>query len=193
MAASGVDPHRLDRFVIDQMDRAGIPGVAYAVVGRDGVQHQATFGEDRWRPVVDTTPFLWGSVAKPVAASLVVTMASTGELDLDARVTSYLPDFAMADDEAQAITLRHLLSQTGGVPERMDLTDHYDDDRTHRDVLAELAGTRLVAGVGGRVYLEHRTTWSSAPWSSRSPDALRRGAARPAARAGRDGHRDRRR
>ncbi|MFF5214591.1 serine hydrolase domain-containing protein [Micromonospora sp. NPDC000442] len=146
---SAVEPDRLDAFVTEQMDRAGIPGVAYAIVGSDGVEHQATFGADGdGEPITDTTPFLWGSVAKPVTASLVVSMATAGELDLDARVTTYLPNFGMADEEAETITLRHLLSQTGGIPERMDLTDRYDADRRPGDVVDALGNIHLAAGVG---------------------------------------------
>ncbi|MFB9849344.1 serine hydrolase domain-containing protein [Micromonospora andamanensis] len=147
--STAVEPGRLDAFVTEQMERAGIPGVAYAIVGSGGVEHQATFGADGdGAPITDATPFLWGSVAKPVTASLVVTMATAGDLDLDARVTTYLPDFSMADEEARTITLRHLLSQTGGIPERMDLTDRYDADRRPGDVVDALGTMHLAAGVG---------------------------------------------
>jgi CubicO group peptidase (beta-lactamase class C family) len=150
-AEATADPDELDGFVAEQMERADVPGIAYAVVGPDGVEHQATFGEDGdGEPVTPATPFLWGSVAKPVTASLVVELAETGELDLDARVTTYLPDFSMADDEAQAITVRQLLSQTGGIPERMDLTDRYDADRRPGDVVSALADVQLAAEVGER-------------------------------------------
>ncbi|WFE44101.1 serine hydrolase domain-containing protein [Verrucosispora sp. WMMD1129] len=148
-ASSAVEPGRLDAFVTEQMDRAGVPGVAYAIVGSGGVEHQATFGADGdGEPITDATPFLWGSVAKPVTASLLVSMATAGELDLDARVTTYLPTFGMADEEARTITLRHLLSQTGGIPERMDLTDRYDVDRRPGDVIDALDNVHLAAGVG---------------------------------------------
>jgi len=143
------DPDRLDDFVIEEMERADVPGIAYAVVGRGGVEHQATFGDDGdGEAVTAATPFLWGSVAKPVTASLVVRMAASGEVDLDERVTTYLPDFSMADESAQSITVRHLLSQTGGIPERMDLTDRYDADRRPGDVIDALTDVPLASGIG---------------------------------------------
>jgi CubicO group peptidase (beta-lactamase class C family) len=144
-----VDPERLDDFVAGQMDRADIPGVAYAVVDPGGVVHQGTFGQDGdGRAVTAATPFLWGSVAKPVTASLVVKLADAGVLALDAPVTTYLPGFSMADEEARTITVRHLLNQTSGIANRMDLTDHYEEDRHHGDVVEELSGTHLAADVG---------------------------------------------
>ena len=148
-AKSPIGTDRMDEFVTDQMERAHIPGVAYAIVGTEGVEHQATFGQDGdGDPVTTATPFLWGSVAKPVTASLVVKMADAGELELDERVATYLPGFSMADEEARAITVRHLLSQTGGIPERMDLTDRYDSGRRPGDVVDELTDVHLAAAVG---------------------------------------------
>lgn len=144
-----VDVERLDAFVSEQVDRAGIPGVAYAVVGPEGVEHQSTMGEDGdGEPVTSATPFLWGSVAKPVTAALVMELVESGELDLDARVTTYVPEFAMADSAAEGITVRHLLSQTSGIPERMDLTDRDDADRRHGDAVRLLADVHLAADVG---------------------------------------------
>lgn len=132
------------------MARADIPGAAYAVVGPAGVEHQGSFGVDGDGSKVTTaTPFLWGSMAKPVTASLVVLLSDSGELELDEPITSYLPKFRMADKAASdQITVRHLLSQTGGIPERMDLTDRYDDDREPADVVAKLADVPMDAKTG---------------------------------------------
>lgn len=59
------------------------------------------------RTVVET-----GSVTKPVTASAVLLLAERGELDLDARVQSLLPEYP---DEAT--TVRHLLTHSGGLPD----------------------------------------------------------------------------
>lgn len=141
---------RLDAFVSAQMKRADVPGTAYAVVGPHGIEHQRAFGIDGdGEPVTSSTPFLWGSVAKPVTASLVVKLAGEALLDLDAPVTRYLPRFTMADGSARAITVRQLLSQTSGIPERLDLTDRYDAHRRPSDVVAELKDVHLAGPVGG--------------------------------------------
>lgn len=142
-------PGVLDSFVEEQMERADIPGVAYAVVGPAGVEHQRTLGVDgEGRPVTERTAFVWGSVAKPVTATLIVLLADAGELDLDAPLTTYLPDFRMAEDAARRITVRHLLSQTGGIPGRMDLTDRYDADRRPGDLVSGLSDVGLESAVG---------------------------------------------
>jgi len=140
---------RLDGFVTEQMDRANVPGLAYAVVGPHGIEHQTTFGVDgHGDPITPDTPFLWGSVAKPVTASLVVKLADAGMLDLDAPVSQYLPQFTMADSPARPITVRQLLTHTSGIPERLDLTDRYGADRRPGDIVSELEDARLVGAVG---------------------------------------------
>jgi hypothetical protein len=45
-ANAPADTDQMDGFVTGQMERAGIPGVAYAIVGSEGVEHEATFGTD---------------------------------------------------------------------------------------------------------------------------------------------------
>ncbi|WP_344203231.1 serine hydrolase domain-containing protein [Aeromicrobium alkaliterrae] len=140
---------RLDAFVRDQMQRADVPGAAYAVVGPEGVRLEGTFGTDgAGDPVTAATPFLWGSVAKPVAATLVVLLADDGLLDLDDLVVEHLPEFRAADPAvSDRITVRHLLEQTSGIPDLLTLTDRYDDHRPS-DVVAELSDVDLVGDPG---------------------------------------------
>lgn len=153
--AQPADPAAMDARVQERADAAGVPGVAYAVVGPDTVEHAAAFGEDGdGDPVTAATPFLWGSVAKPLTATLLVTMAADGELDLDAPVVSYLPDFRLRErdgpDGSDHVTVRQLMTSTGGVPEALDLTDAYDADRRPADVLPALAEREAEGAPGER-------------------------------------------
>lgn len=67
------------------------------------------------RPVDGRTPFRIASMSKSFTATLVMVLAERGELDLDAPLTSVIPEFTMADDRAGRITLRMLLSHTSGI------------------------------------------------------------------------------
>ncbi|MFD0901900.1 serine hydrolase domain-containing protein [Actinomadura sediminis] len=109
----------IDAFVRDRMKATDTPGLAYAVVGPDGPIHQRTWGSDgNGEPVTPQTPFLWGSVAKPVAATAVMTLVQAGRLRLTDRVVDYLPDFRFGGAaHARRVTIRHLLGQTAGLPE----------------------------------------------------------------------------
>lgn len=125
----------LDAFVREQSERAGAPGVAYAVVGPGGTEHEAAFGEDGDGAAVTAgTAFVWGSVSKPVTATLAVLLADAGELDLDAEVGEVLPEFQTSE-----VTVRELLDHTSGLPEGLELTDRYDDDRSISALIPEIA------------------------------------------------------
>ncbi|MFD8011712.1 serine hydrolase domain-containing protein [Streptomyces sp. NPDC058955] len=109
----------MDAYVRERMQATRTPGLAYAVVGPDGPVHARSWGTDgNGEPVTAATPFLWGSVAKPIAASAVMTLVQEGRLRLDDRVADHLPAFRFGGpDHADRVTVRHLLQQTAGLPE----------------------------------------------------------------------------
>ncbi|GAA1526947.1 serine hydrolase domain-containing protein [Actinomadura kijaniata] len=113
----------LDAHARSRMRNARVPGLAYAVVGPGGPVHQRAWGKDgRGRPVTAGTPFLWGSVAKPAAATAVMALVRSGRLGLDDRVVEHLPRFRFGGAaHASRVTVRHLLNQTAGIPERPTL------------------------------------------------------------------------
>jgi CubicO group peptidase (beta-lactamase class C family) len=66
-------------------------------------------------PVDADTLFMIGSTTKTFTGALIMALVEDGILDLDAPVTAYLPDLALADERARsALTIRHLLTHTGG-------------------------------------------------------------------------------
>jgi CubicO group peptidase (beta-lactamase class C family) len=68
------------------------------------------------------TKFLLGSLTKQFTAMLVMQQVETGQLNLDAQLTKYLPDFRK--ETGDKITIRHLLTHTHGIP-NTDQTDRY--------------------------------------------------------------------
>jgi CubicO group peptidase (beta-lactamase class C family) len=129
----------------------GVPGAAYAILSTDGDINTAVWGEDgNGDPVDESTPFLWGSVAKPVTATAAMTLVEDGLLDLDEPIVTYLPDFALADQaHADRITMRHVLQQTTGIPEGTGITDRYDQrDDPYGEAVADLADVEPFAEPG---------------------------------------------
>ncbi|TDD73824.1 serine hydrolase domain-containing protein [Actinomadura rubrisoli] len=95
-----------------------VPGAALAVLAGGKIHELASGVLHRETGVEATTDsvFLVGSLAKPYTATLVMQLADSGVLDLDAPVVSVLPEFATPDPDAtKTITVRQLLSHTGGV------------------------------------------------------------------------------
>ncbi|WP_110946039.1 serine hydrolase domain-containing protein [Streptomyces avicenniae] len=117
-AAPSDDYAAIDAYVRDRMEATGTPGLSYAVVGPEGPLHRRSWGTDgRGRPVTARTPFLWGSVAKPVAATAVTALVQDGRLGLDDRVTDHLPRFRFGGaGHASRVTVGDLLRHTSGIP-----------------------------------------------------------------------------
>ncbi|HLJ81140.1 MAG TPA: serine hydrolase domain-containing protein [Ktedonobacterales bacterium] len=128
-------PTKLAEQIRAEMVRWDVPGVAVGVL-RDGQRETAGFGvcnlETR-QPVAPDTLFQIGSITKVFTTTLVMRLVDAGTLALDTPVITYLPELRLADEEAQRdITLRHLLSHTGGF-----YGDFFDDFGMGDDALAK--------------------------------------------------------
>jgi len=64
------------------------------------------------RPMTANTLALWLSAGKPLTAAAILQLADNNRLELDTPVASVIPEFATGGKEP--ITLRHLLTHTGG-------------------------------------------------------------------------------
>lgn len=104
------DEDAAQQFVDDYTQRHGLPGAAY-VVTKDGEPvAQGATGD-----VSADTPMAIASASKSFAAFALLQLVDSGDVDLDAPVTDYLPDFSVQGTQNDAITVRMLLSQTSGL------------------------------------------------------------------------------
>ncbi|MGW4471547.1 serine hydrolase domain-containing protein [Nonomuraea sp. NPDC004354] len=105
--------HRLDEAARDH----NVPGAAVAVWADGRLIEAATGVVNRDTGVETTTDSLFqvGSTTKIWTAALVMRLVEEGAVDLDAPVRKYLPEFGLADAAAaETVTVRHLLTHTGG-------------------------------------------------------------------------------
>ncbi|AWS46180.1 serine hydrolase [Streptosporangium sp. 'caverna'] len=96
--------------------RHGVPGAAIAVWAGGRLVEAATGVVNR-NTGVETTPdsiFQVGSTTKVWTAALIMQLVEEGLVELDRPVRDYLPEFVVADGSEQVITVRHLLTHTGG-------------------------------------------------------------------------------
>jgi CubicO group peptidase (beta-lactamase class C family) len=99
------------------------------------------------QPFAPDTRWLIGSITKVLTATILLRAVERGDLDLDASVQRYVPEFGLRDrDAADAITVRMLLNHTNGIdadglgpPTRPGLTTSrsYTDALPDRGVLFE--------------------------------------------------------
>jgi CubicO group peptidase (beta-lactamase class C family) len=97
-----------------------VPGVSIAVLEDGDLAWAKGYGvtaADGTEPVTTNTLFQAASISKPTTALAVLRLVQQGRLDLDEDVNRYLRSWQVpANGEWQPrLTLRHLLSHTGGV------------------------------------------------------------------------------
>ena len=106
-------------------ERHDVPGVAVGV-SEEGVERHQAYGVTSLDSPLDVTPdtrFQVGSITKTFTGTVICELVARGDLELDRPVREYLPDLVLADaDATERVTLRHLLSHTGGW-----FGDYFDD------------------------------------------------------------------
>ena len=94
-----------------------VPGVAVGVI-IDGVEQYAYHGVTSTvnpLPVDETTLFQFGSTTKTFTATAIMQLMERGDLDLDAPVRTYIPEFELEDEDvARTVTVLQLLNHTAG-------------------------------------------------------------------------------
>ncbi|MDQ3875807.1 MAG: beta-lactamase family protein [Actinomycetota bacterium] len=120
------------------MDELRVPGVVIGVVAGDEeeVVCRGVTSLDNPLPVTPETLFQIGSIGKTYVAAAIVHLVERGQLELDVPVRTYIPDLALADEDAAArATVRHLLTHTGGW-----VGDVFEDFGRGDDALALMVG-----------------------------------------------------
>ena len=104
-------------------------GVALVAEG-DRILYEKGFGEAEMAWHVPNTPetrFRIASVTKQFTAALVLQLIEQGEMELDAPVTRYWPEYPAA--QGDAVTIRHLLRHTSGIPSLTSFPGRADTQR----------------------------------------------------------------
>jgi D-alanyl-D-alanine carboxypeptidase len=135
--------------------KTGVPGLAWAVI-EDGAVATGMLGTDGdGDPIKSDTPFLWGSVAKPVTATAVMQLVERGRIGLDDPIVDHVPWLPVHGRDGTEVTIRHLLNHTSGFSTQAGLA-LADRARSGLDairtVTRSLAARMLVAEPGE----EHR-------------------------------------
>lgn len=145
---------RLDDRIRSEMGRKGIPGLAIALVDGDAVVWAQAYGvEDGERGVPAGVRTVWraGSVSKMFTDLAVMRRVERGELDLDAPVTDWLPDFRPTNPFTTSITLRQLMAHRAGLVREPPVGNYFDPSGPSlAATVASLNETTLVYAPGSR-------------------------------------------
>jgi D-alanyl-D-alanine carboxypeptidase len=123
---------RLPRLLDHWRQQADVPAVTLAVERPGHTRIVAASGtglRDGDTPITAQAQFRVASITKMFVAAVVLQLVEERRLELDAPVSDYVPDFAVA----RTVTIRQLLNHTSGIPD-FARTDHFNQGvLSHRD------------------------------------------------------------
>lgn len=142
-----IDKHVLDSITDDKfrtvceeavniMNRLPIPGAVIGVLYDDSVYITplGITSVEHPLPVTEDTLFQIGSITKTYLATAVMRLVEMGKIDLDKPIRAYIPGLKLADEMVAArVTMRHLLTHTGGW-----VGDYFNDFGFGEDALAKM-------------------------------------------------------
>jgi CubicO group peptidase (beta-lactamase class C family) len=138
----------LDALIPSQLRNRNIAGAVMSVVKDGQVLFQKGYGyadvEEKKPVIPDQTLFRPGSITKLFTATAVMQLVEQGKLDLDRDVSNYL-DFPIPKTYPEPITLRQLLTHTGGFEETLKnlFVAHESDIKPLRTYLVNEMPTRI--------------------------------------------------
>lgn len=108
----------LQPFAEREMTEKGLPGLSIAIIDDQQIVWAQGFGmadPSAQKPATAQTVYRIGSVSKLFTDIGIMQLVERGELNLDAPITDYLPDFQPRNPFGTSITLRQLMSHRSGL------------------------------------------------------------------------------
>jgi len=116
---SGAKHEELKRAIPRLMQLAEVPGLSIATFEEGRVAWIGSFGikDTKTGEKVDAhTVFPAASLSKVVFAYAVLKLSDDGQIDLDAPLSKYVPEYVENDNRVNLITARHVLTHRTGFP-----------------------------------------------------------------------------
>lgn len=126
LSAQGLSPgltHEIDSLYRAFAGENHLPGVAYGVIIDTSLAYAGATGYSSLNdstPVTVATAFRAASMTKSFTAMAILRLRDEGRLKLDDPVSLYLPELESLrylSSDAPLLTIRHLLTHTGGFPQ----------------------------------------------------------------------------
>jgi CubicO group peptidase (beta-lactamase class C family)/D-alanyl-D-alanine dipeptidase len=145
---------RLDRWITTETQQKSIPALSIALVDDQKIVWARGFGladPAKRIPATALTVYRVGSVSKLFTDLALMQQIEQGKIDLDAPVSSYVPEFAPKNPFKSVITLRQLMSHRSGLVREPPAGHYFDPSPPSLDgVVKSLAQTTLVFEPGTR-------------------------------------------
>src|SRR5690606_23071020 len=137
----------ITEYMENALNMYDIPGASMAIVKNGEMIYDHQWGTlSDGSKVNAESPFLIGSLSKPITSLAIMMLVDDGKIKLDESIESYLPFFTYQTDSSKPITVRHLLEQTSGINE-FESFKVTDNDRPEEGAIyqavQELSGVTL--------------------------------------------------
>jgi CubicO group peptidase (beta-lactamase class C family) len=139
---------QVDAFIAEIQERWDVPGVAVAVVRRDGPLHVGAYGV---RSVTNSVPadidtaFAIASCSKAFTSALAAALVDAGAIHWDDPIQNYLPSFQLYDPWISArVTFRDLLANRTGLSRAS--VGEYGSDLSRAELLHQARHIQPIAG-----------------------------------------------
>jgi CubicO group peptidase (beta-lactamase class C family) len=113
----------VNSFLAEQADSSRMPSLGLVVVKDGGIFFQKGYGQANDEGNLTASPeqtlFRAASVSKLVTATAIMQLVEQGKLNLDADINTYLTRFQLENNYSAPITVRHLLTHTSGIEDRL--------------------------------------------------------------------------
>jgi CubicO group peptidase (beta-lactamase class C family)/D-alanyl-D-alanine dipeptidase len=116
-------------FIARQLAEKQIPGLSIALVDDQQIVWAQGFGfadPKNKKPATAATVYRIGSVSKLFTDIAIMQLVEHGELNLDAPIIDYLPDFHPRNPFGTSITLRELISHRSGLLREPPVGNYFD-------------------------------------------------------------------
>ncbi|AST91258.1 penicillin-binding protein [Sutcliffiella cohnii] len=140
---------KLRAFLDEAVDQYNIPGASLAIIENGEIIFENNWGAlSDGSTITGDTPFLIGSISKPITALATMMLVEEGRIDLEEPIETYLPSFTYKSESP--ISVRHLLNQTSGISaaDGFEITDRASADWTISEAINQLSGVELVSEPG---------------------------------------------
>ena len=139
---------RLQAAIRHEVEQKQLPAFSISLVDSERVVWSDGFGfQDAQKkiPATADTVYRVGSVSKLFTDIAVMQLVESGQLDLDATVNTYLPEFRPNNSFDIPITLRQLMTHRSGLVRESPVGNYFDPtEPTLADTVASLNHTKLV-------------------------------------------------
>ena len=114
-----MDQNRLDKYLQEQFDKRGLPGMAVCIRGPEGVVYEGSFGCRSVQPrlpVTGDTIFGIASMSKSITALACCILEAEGKMSLEDPVATYFPELHIPGTPDQWLTVETLATHRSGIP-----------------------------------------------------------------------------